>query len=131
MRSYLYLLMAVMALGCSDSTAPDPAAGTYTLLSLDGETLPFDSAFDEDTVTTEAGDMELTGDRHFAIRLFTRWRLGNGETEVDTIRYEGRYTHDGTSMTFTQTDADPYPATIVGDILTINAGEVWVFEKEE
>jgi hypothetical protein len=113
---------------CSDSNEPRPESGKYSLVSINGEPVPFTIPNTQaGTVVVQSGSVTLTpgtaGDSAYvATVLGTR----NGEAGA-VLEDVGTYSRSGSSVTFTSTALQGivYPGTLVNDQLTITvAGEL-------
>lgn len=95
-------LAAPFAGACGDSiTSPDDAAGTYALVSINGQSLPYVYADNGYTGTVTDAQLVLRSDRSYRFQSSTRFvdqRTGAGETVpfVDT----GVYSLNSGGITF-------------------------------
>ncbi len=62
MRRFALAVALVSTLACSDSISPESVAGTYDLVSINGQTLPFSEPILGSIVTVNASRMWLAPD---------------------------------------------------------------------
>ena len=118
-RIIAVLIVAGIAAGgmwaCGDSTSPSSIAGTYTLVTVNGEEVPFEIQGMEIT----AGWIRLDSDGTYTISMTIDGvppDPGNGTYTVDgsSIGFSGDYTGNG---------------TLSGNTLTLIDNGVFVFRK--
>ncbi len=113
MRRLLPFLAAMSVLACDTGVS-----GTYDLVSLNGEELPFSVG----TFTLTSGSLALTSDSTFAVTLTGYFGDGDPETENDS----GTFTLDVSNVIhFTpgpeSDNVTPYEGTLDGDQIQITA----------
>jgi hypothetical protein len=137
----LSILATTLVAGCGDSTGPGSVAGTYALVTWDGEPLPvvvWQTWNVDDFVRTEltAGTLRLdrdgTCDFSFAFER-TEYTASTGERQVDTETETatGTFSVSESLITFVldDPDSDSFNGTVSGDRITIDDVVVMVFEK--
>jgi hypothetical protein len=131
----LSLALALLVIGaCGDSktTAPPPPSyeGTYPLVSVNGQSLPYilDMLDDDNKVEVLAGVIVLRANGTFDDETDLRWTL-EGEVELEDADASGTYAVVGNTITFTPTTGGPYSANINAQAGTItqNIDNVWTF----
>jgi hypothetical protein len=127
MRRLLILTTALIAGGlltaCGDSTGPGSIFGTYNLVSINGEDVPFQEGGFEVT----AGWVRLDSDSTYTISL-TSGPIGTPETET----FSGTFAVDGSSIEFHVPDNGTGSATgtLSGNTITLVDGPfTLVFRK--
>jgi hypothetical protein len=109
----------------SGTQAPVALPGTYTLVTIDGHSLPF-APVDRDRPanappppTVVAGTFTVNADSTF--RSSMTYRVPSGDTtRVFTGDFTGTYTREGEGYVFTWARAGQTPGTLRGDTLTVN-----------
>lgn len=93
MRGTLAALAVLAAVGCSDSTGPSgqSAVGTYTLVAIDGDPLPYEFFGSE----IRSGSLVLRADKTFTATT---------TDDVSTESESGTYAHSGSTITFTTSE---------------------------
>ena len=93
MRRMVSMLALIGALAaCGDAFSPSGVAGSYSLIRINGESLPTTrTLLDGTTVTEESGELVLTEERTYLRSLVLT--LSNGPTSsTTTISFSGTYT---------------------------------------
>jgi len=128
------LFMGVVA-GCdSDHPVSTPQVIQYTLLSVDGDTVPAQvSSANGGAVTTVVTDMVLSmfEDRTWS-SLQHQTVTTNGVPSTELVRGSGSYVVGDAATTFRNSAGDIVFAGVVMervDSLTNAAGQMWVFER--
>ena len=122
-RRFLILATALLAGGllpaCGDDpTEPESIFGLYTLVTVNGEELPFE----DPGIEISAGSIQLNSDGTYSISLTIDFGSG---PETDTAT--GTFTVDGSTVDF---DGGEFTGTVSGNTLTIvEAGNTFVFRK--
>lgn len=115
MESRLILCLAVLSLGCSDSTGPDrDPVGTYEMVALLGKPLPYQS---EGLVL--GGELVLKSDDWTGE---TRTRRVDGQ--ISTAKTSGFYEHHGPSIAFTDGGGVTLMASYDGALIRMPARDV-------
>ena len=136
LTSFVLVGFLMLSQGCGggdSSTTPTSITGTYTLQSINGQSLPMVLQVETDyLVGTEitAGSITLNQDMTGSSSL-TAKLTDSGTVTTITTSAVGTYTHVNGAVTMTwATDGSTDSASIVGSQLTINdAGDVFVFRK--
>lgn len=123
------VILALSAVACSDSISPESLAGTYQLISVDGE-LPFVIDDDGTTVTSvTAGTLTLTAAGTMTASLTVTATTSSGTT-TEMEGSSGVYTVDGNTITFTFAGEAPDTGTVSGNTVTVmSQGYTLVFRK--
>lgn len=122
MRVTLILLVLVL-LGCTEGGS---AAGTYELVSIDGNPLPYTPEHEGGAPEIRGATITLNGDGTFIMTM--HYTVPPDETI--SLDYYGTYTADKGSLVFTWEGAGTTPATLEGRSLTINnEGLAFTFER--
>ena len=131
-------LSAALLVGCGDPLTPEEVAGTYPLVTVNGENLPYTvSSTPGFPHAIEGAVIALNPDGQFLLVVF----ITIGQGQVLDFTGSGTYTlgRDTVRLAFQGTDV--LTGTIVGDLITIsqgvtlrestvtNDGDVLVFEK--
>ncbi|HEX2166209.1 MAG TPA: hypothetical protein VHG09_03125 [Longimicrobiales bacterium] len=129
----LALILPILAACDDDPTEPDNShVGTYTLVSVDGETVPVAIDEGDGVLTISDGTVTLNANGTFAIDIDISFTEGEQTTPED-LALTGTYTRSGNTVTFSGHDDEGFEtATISGDVLTTTGGgdEVIVFERD-
>lgn len=133
MKKLFFALLAV-AIACSDSTGPTKAsvAGTWTLQSINGVTLP---VVIDQSLTSK---LEITGDvltvsSSGSFTQATSFRLTqNNVVQTQTIPDAGSYVLSGSTVTFQfQSDGSTGTGTLNGNTMTVTAGgSTYIYMKQ-
>jgi hypothetical protein len=120
-RLAMFALAGTMAACSLDSTGPNGSvAGTYTLRTINGQTLPY----------TFSSGLRLTSDELTLFRDGTYEdvsRYNDGTLDVD----EGDYTNYNGAITFYSTTGQVYQGSVTRDVLTtVVNGFTQVFERD-
>jgi hypothetical protein len=107
---------------CSDGNEPSIEAGQYSLVSINGQTLPVTIPNTQlGTVVVQSGSVTLTpataGDSTYTASV-----LGTVNGEAGTVLADaGRYSRSGSTVTFTSTTLQGfvYAGTLINNQLTI------------
>ena len=126
----LMIVASLVTIGCGESSSgPQPVdeyaavAGTYTLMSLNQQTLPaklFEDATERVDVTSAT--LVMRGNRTFTETLDSQVRLNGGQPQGDQQVHNGTFTLSGATATFTVPAANGFPpfgfsGTITGKVL--------------
>jgi hypothetical protein len=117
-----------------DSTSPSSIAGTYTLVSVDGHSLPVGAFMYEDSAgvfhETElvSGYMRLSGDGTYLESSTYRDTeydpislQPTGQVSTGAVTTSGSWTHEGSVITFTGPTGHTSTGSLSGDTLTIGS----------
>jgi hypothetical protein len=139
MKRLFLALMAVAVLGaCSDGalsgTTAGSYAGTYRLLTIDGEDLPvfIESTSQFDTYIDD-GTIVLRSDRTYTVTFrYADVYFDNHVVHQTVIVGEGTWRTSGTQLILTEdSDGSTITAYRSGNILTAQSGStIYEFEKE-
>ena len=118
-----FLVFGVTA--CSDSIGPEDIAGTYTLLSVDGEGLP--AGFGTPGLEIEAGSLTLNQDMTYSTSVTTVDTMGALVNQSTSV---GTYTFDQGAITLTPSQGGAASGSVSGTTVTIahDDGIPWVYE---
>ena len=121
-----FLVLGLVACG-DDVIGPEDIAGTYTLQSVNGQSLPWAL---EAGVEVTAGSITLNQDMTGSSSL-TAKLTDSGTVTTITTSAVGTYTHVNGAVTMTwATDGSTDSASIVGSQLTLTPdGDVLIFRK--
>jgi hypothetical protein len=132
-RSFLLLLISLVALSCSDSTSPDRGVvGTWRLQTVDGKSLPFtlvEPGVDKLEVTAETITLLASG----RVTMVTTFRITDGgSVSSESVPDAGTYTVVGSTVTFTfDSDGSTPTATVNGDTMTLgDIGLTFVYLRD-
>jgi hypothetical protein len=133
MRKLLAIGTILLALGCSESTAPTVSAeGTWHLQTVNGFAVPFVSP------DGNGGSIELTSDEIVADALggFTQMTVTKtttgGQVTIDSIPDAGTYTIKRNAVTFTFFSDSPSGAGIIeGNTMTVTTDITLVYRRDE
>jgi len=117
------LLIAACSSDTSTPTSPSGAAGTYTLLRINGVALP--AVFDvsgTDTTSATAGVVRLHANSTWAVNLTLSLRSG-GQTTPLTQSDTGTFAISHDTATFTSTDLSTTTAVLSGNNVTVYANQ--------
>ncbi len=111
--------------GCSDSIGPEDIAGTYTLLSVDGEGLP--AGFGTPGLEIEAGSLTLNQDMTYSTSTTIVDTMGALVNQSASV---GTYTFDQGAITLTPSEGGAASGSVSGATVTIahDDGIAWVYE---
>lgn len=130
MRKFLLLLAVAGACGGSSNGSVAPASsevGSYTLLSLNGHPLP--APVTEASTTTEVLSGGLTLMSGGTLSMSVVYHL-TGQTTPVTNDLTGRYTRQGSSLSFTYNNGGTNTGTLISDTLRMNnEGVIWLFVR--
>ncbi len=124
---FLVTATAVLAGGllpaCGDDPMePETIFGLYTLVTVNGEALPFEVQPGNEII---AASIQLNSDGTYS--LSSTQDLGGGGPETSTET--GTFTVDGSTVTFLG-ERDSFTGTVSGDTLTIaDNGNTFVYRK--
>lgn len=128
MRHSVVLAVLLLA-GCisrETATEPDAHAGTYTLTSIDLDSLPTQPDYSSGSRWVLSGSLTLQADGYFV--LSERDSIWNGRAYARQVYTDGgRWTSDGSLLTLSDTAAgttDPYGSATATYVGGIAAGEV-------
>jgi hypothetical protein len=134
------LIILILSQGCGggDSpttpTTPTPTniTGTYTLQSVNGQSLPYVLVVETAHVygwTLTAGSTTLNQDMT-ASSSATVTVTDSGTSSTTTVTDIGTYTHTNGAITVTWASSTPDSGSIVGSKLTLtDDGDVYIFQK--
>jgi hypothetical protein len=137
-RPLLASLVAMWLVACSDSdspTAPQDVTGTYALVTVNGQPLPF-LTFEDEEVTEEVTALTLTLSGNAVCSLLITFRITEKESGAsDTVSDTDSCTFEvtGNSLTLTFGPDDVETATISGTTITLvleGGAFVLVLEKQ-
>ncbi len=113
-----------------DPFAPETIAGTYTLQSIAGETLPWTLfAIPGTTLEFLSGSIRLNSDRTFS-RSFTFRVTENGAVTTETETDTGAFVQNASAIVFNSSDGSQESASLTGNVLTvIREGVAYVFRR--
>ena len=116
MRRLLPLLAAMAVLACGAGVS-----GTYDLVSVNGEELPFSAEF-FGTITFTSGSLALTSDSTFTATLLTSY---GADGDPEPLNISGTFTLDESNViSFApgpeSDDQEPFEATWDGDQITVS-----------
>ena len=125
------LLALTAACGGGDGiTEPASIAGTYNLVTIDGQSPPI-VLFDEPGFKAEimSGNFILAEGRTFTTNVVFRVTEG-GQVSTESDSYDGTYTVTGSTVDFAYSDGDSASGTLNGNTLTfVDGGSTAVFRK--
>lgn len=136
------VLPSVLVIGCDDDDLPtdpiDVVQGTYSLLTVNGDSLPFTVAESEgEELALVSGTLEMRGDLTYTETIEFEIVPAEGEpVPEDPIIEDGTYAVDGSTIEFTvaPTNGEPgftYEGILEGGTLTYTAqGIVAVYERD-
>jgi hypothetical protein len=131
------LILLILSQGCGGgdsptTSTPTPITGTYTLLSINGQSLPY--VIQVETValygiTVTAGSITLNQDMTASSSITATFTDGATSTAT-TATDIGTYTHTNGAITVTWASGTPDSGSIVGSKLTLtDDGDVFIFQK--
>ena len=132
MRTLLTLCAVLLAIACGDSTGPSASvAGTWTLQSLNGFTVPFKSPQapgDTIELTSDVIDASASG-------TFTQMTVvkttKSGTVTIDSIPDAGSYSVKGNVVTFDFTSDAPNGAGVIdGNTMTVTTDITLVYRRQ-
>lgn len=116
------LLLAAVAVACSDSTSVESVAGTYALSTVGGQSVPLtvDSTDADNKLEILSGSANLNSNGNYTVSFgfrLTDAGVVSQFTETDT----GTWTVSGNTLTFTSSEPgeDPQTATVSGNTITV------------
>lgn len=134
-RALLTATAAVLLMSaCSDAFSPESVSGSYTLVSIDGESLPTTATttFNDVpvTATVSAGSLTLNGDGTYTLLLDVSAEFG-GSVINTAIPDAGTFTlQEPSTIRITSNNAGQVSGTLDGGRLTVSYdGETMVFER--
>jgi len=124
------ILLLAFATACSDATGIDTSEGLYTLVSINGEELPFVLAPGvQDRVEVSAGSIHLKTDGTASSSRTANTTVG-GDTTTDTETDSGTWIRNGTAVFITWSDGTLHAGTQTDDELSIAAdGFVFLYRR--
>jgi hypothetical protein len=127
----LLSLALIATIGCGSSSATtSPTStelGTYILVALDGRSVPTTIAEGSTTAEVQSSSLTLSGGG--TVRMLVTYRM-SGQTAWSTNDLSGRYTRQGSTMSFTYTNGGANSGSIAGDTITMmNENVVWTFQR--
>ena len=104
-RQHLFLVLASVAIGCADSTAPDPTYVSYSLESVNGQPLPavIRRPIPEESITVVSATLNIYSNDRVTWVEHQRELSGNGPVETIFTRHF-TYHRDGNSV-----ELHPFP----------------------
>lgn len=132
MRKLAVLLALAFLPACKDATGSNFAeiAGTYTMQSVNGGTLPFFMGLSQgDSVHITGGSIVLRADRRFSDNADFRIKAG-GQSTTDSDLLEGRFTVGSGVVSFTSDDGQRYTASVNGSTLSMQRGAFLVVYRK-
>jgi hypothetical protein len=133
MRRLILALAAVSLFGCGDSSGPgvSSAVGTWNLVSIDGDPLPYTFL---QIGTSYRG--EILSDRIVAsangtfTETLTIRETENGTVTTTTETDTGTWTQNNAAVTITYSDGSGSTAAISGNVITSNVqGTVFIYHR--
>lgn len=126
----LALLLPLAACDGTDSVGPNPIAGSYALITLNGAALPATvTAAGPYRLEATSGELRLEGDGTFSISFSLRETTPDGVSSR-TSASAGAYRLDQTSLLLRTSEGQEFLGTIAGNTVTlVIAGGVYVFQK--
>ena len=129
MRKLVAAALVVLA-ACTDSTGPNSHIGSYTLLRINGQSLP--QVIDQDassTLEVTGGVVTLDSDGTFTDRIDFRFTTATS-VETDSDIATGFYTITGDNVTFESDDGFTYSMALSGRTLTqVEPGITLVYQR--
>ena len=126
---------SLLLVACGDAFSPGSVSGTYQLVSVDGNPLPYLETFIVDELaagmTINAASVTLNDDRTYSTSMRLDLMFG-GVTESDTWTSSGTFTLEEPARIRFSDDIDDeqMSATLDGDRLTmIDEGASYVYER--
>ena len=126
----LMLTVAACSTSSSTPTAPSPevtaAVGTYSLVSIDGATLPTVTVTTPCIGFTDSGTLNLTTPSSYTLGLRAHFICSNGPGPIVTTDDSGTWTVSGANINFTATPRPGGPilnmstAVLSGTTLTLS-----------
>ncbi|HUQ19991.1 MAG TPA: lipocalin family protein [Gemmatimonadaceae bacterium] len=121
-RVALIALTSFVVLACSDTTTPkDPLLGTWSLVTVSGQPIPY--ILEQDATRK----VELTGETITLLAtgrqtMVTSFRVtDHGIVSLENVPSPGKYTVNGSTVTISfDTDPDIYAAIVTGDTMRID-----------
>lgn len=126
-KTFYALLLVVFTLtSCSKTDDAGNYIGTYELVTIDGNPLPFSPAHEGGAPEVLASTLTLAADGTFQMSMTYATTAGNSASRDFT----GTYTIDQTTLRFVWEGAGVTPGTLDGKTLTIvNEGIPFTYEK--
>lgn len=118
----LFALVAACGGGDDGITDPPSIAGTYNLVTMDGESPPV-VVFDQPGFKVEilSGNFVLAADKTFTTTVVFRL-TEDGQTSTESESFGGTYAVTGSTVAFAYSDGDSDSATLDGNTLTFSDG---------
>jgi hypothetical protein len=129
----LLVCVVATALACNEGpVTPSVIAGTYALVTVNGEPLPAIVTIADDTTVVVRDTMVLTAERTYARHRVDTLRTFETAPILDSQESHGTYTTTGTSITFTDGATDiSATGTIVAGVITIITEESGYAEGDD
>ena len=130
-RTLLSLAVSLLAVGCGDDDPVSPAtvlAGTWNLVTVNGQPLPFTLPGTSEVVTAESFTILATG----RFTMVTTFRFTEGANVFsESIPDGGTYVVNGPIVTFTyDSDGSTDVATMNGDTFILeDIGRAWRYRR--
>jgi hypothetical protein len=128
----LVLLVGAAACGFDTSTAPlvGDLAGSYSLLSMNGNPLPFVIVSNDTTVSIDADVLTLTSAGDWNETVSYRQTVGSAPTTNESLSLSGVWTRSGNQLNFRTSAGLLYIGTATETTLTLtDAGFSYVFTR--
>jgi hypothetical protein len=125
MRKLLALAMLSFFVACGDdTTSPSSAnlAGTYTLVSVNGATLPIVVQAANPKIELVSEQLVVNSNGGFTITTTRRSTPTTGAVTSATTTDAGTYSSSGSTTTFQFNSGNKVTATLSGNTLTLSAG---------
>lgn len=120
MQKLLAVLVLVLLAGCSDDPlGPEALAGTYDLVAIDGDPLPYELF--NSVVTSGSLDLRADGTFRYTEHLRTE-DVVTGEETSETESEAGTYHMDGSTLRFDFENDVEATGVVRDDELTVDAG---------
>lgn len=130
--SFVFALVAMGAFGCGDdATSPeDTPVGVWTLVSVDGEPLPFVLETAVSKLEVLASRITINSDDTCSVSATVRVTI-DGNMSTTTESADCTWTRSGNVIMFTGEDGSPDAAAWSGDTLTTTSdtGVVGLWER--
>ncbi len=124
-RLALFVVAIVLA-ACTPAPGADDITGTYTLVSVEGNPLPYNPAHEVGAPEIMSSTLALASDSTFQITITFATSPGNPVSRD----MKGTYSLDEGALSFDWEGAGITPATHEGDTITIlNEGLSFVYQK--
>jgi formylglycine-generating enzyme required for sulfatase activity len=122
MRLAPLVAAAVLVVGCSESTAPNSLVGTFSLTTVNGQSLPY--LFQQsgvDTVLLTSSFLRLDADNSWLMGITFR-EDSAGTVTTHTEGAVGTWTRGGNALTLTETGGATHAVAVSGTQLTVTWG---------